>query len=186
MLTNRQKDFSLPKSITYLNGAYMSPLLKSVEKVGAEALGKKRNPTLISPEDFFTDSQKLRSEFARLINCKESNRIAIIPSVSYGMANVVKNISIEKTQHVLVAAEQFPSNYYPWQRLCEEKGGEIKIIAPPPTREHRGKIWNERILENITKQTKVVALECALGGWHFVRFDRDSEACQRSGRVVDY
>ncbi len=40
MLTNRQKDFSLPKSITYLNGAYMSPLLKSVEKVGAEALLK--------------------------------------------------------------------------------------------------------------------------------------------------
>lgn len=158
MLTNRQKDFSLPKSITYLNGAYMSPLLKSVEKVGTESLIKKRNPTLISPEDFFTDSEKLRDEFAKLINCKESTRIAIIPSVSYGMANVVKNISLERTQHVLVAAEQFPSNYYPWQGLCEEKGGEIKIIAPPQTREHRGKIWNERILENINKQTKVVAL----------------------------
>ncbi len=74
------------------------------------------------------------------------------------MANVVKNISIEKTQHVLVAAEQFPSNYYPWQRLCEEKGGEVKIISPPPARENRGKIWNQRILENITRQTKVVAL----------------------------
>lgn len=158
MLTNRQKDFSIPKSITYLNGAYMSPLLKSVEKVGIEALVKKRNPTGISPEDFFTDSEKLRKEFGTLINCKESNRIAIIPSVSYGMANVVKNISIERTQHVLVAAEQFPSNYYPWQRLCEEKGGEVKIIAPPQTREQRGKIWNERILENITRQTKVVAL----------------------------
>lgn len=158
MLKNRQKDFSLPKSITYLNGAYMSPLLKSVEKVGAEALVKKRNPTLISQEDFFTDSQKLRAEFAKLINCKESDRIAIVPSVSYGMANVVRNISIEKTQHVLVAAEQFPSNYYPWQRLCEEKGGEVKIIAPAPTREQRGKIWNERILESITRQTKVVAL----------------------------
>jgi selenocysteine lyase/cysteine desulfurase len=158
MLSNRQKFFSLPKSITYLNGAYMSPLLKSVEKVGVEALMKKRNPTQISQKDFFTDSDKLRKAFGTLVNCKESNRIAIIPSVSYGMANVVKNISMDRTQHVLVAAEQFPSNFYPWQRLCEEKGAEVKIVAPPQSREHRGKIWNERILENITGQTKVVAL----------------------------
>lgn len=158
MISNRQKDFSLPRSITYLNGAYMSPLLKSVEKVGAQALIKKRNPTLISPEDFFTDSKKLRKEFATLINCKDSQRIAIIPSVSYGMANVVKNVHLERRGQVLVAAEQFPSNYYPWQSLCEEKGGEIKIIAPPQTREQRGKGWNERILEGINKQTKVVAL----------------------------
>lgn len=158
MLSNRQKDFSLPKSITYLNGAYMSPMLKSVEKVGAEALLKKRNPTLISPEDFFTDSEKLRKEFATLINCKDSKRIAIIPSVSYGMANVVKNIPLERGGQVLVAAEQFPSNYYPWKSLCDERVGEVKIIAPPQTRLERGKIWNERILEGINKQTKVVAL----------------------------
>lgn len=158
MLSNRQKDFSLPKSITYLNGAYMSPMLKSVEKVGAEALLKKRNPTLISPEDFFTDSEKLRKEFAALINCKDSKRIAIIPSVSYGMANVVKNFPLERGGQVLVAAEQFPSNYYPWKSLCDERGGEVKIIAPPQTRLERGKIWNERILEGINKQTKIVAL----------------------------
>lgn len=158
MISNRQKDFSLPKNITYLNGAYMSPMLKSVEKVGAEALLKKRNPTLISPEDFFIDSEKLRKEFATLINCKDSKRIVIIPSVSYGMANVITNIPLERGGQVVVASEQFPSNYYPWKALCDERGGEIKIIAPPQTRQERGKIWNERILEDINKQTKVVAL----------------------------
>lgn len=158
MISNRQKDFSLPKSITYLNGAYMSPMLKSVEKVGAEALKRKRNPTLISPEDFFTDSEKLRKEFATLINCKESKRIVIVPSVSYGMANVVKNIPLERGGQVLVAAEQFPSNYYPWKNLCNERGGEVKVAAPPQITQDRGKIWNERILDGINKQTKVVAL----------------------------
>lgn len=158
MLSNRQKDFSLPKSVTYLNGAYMSPMLKSVEKVGVEALRKKRNPVLISPEDFFTDSEKLRIEYAKLINVKDSKRIVIIPSVSYGMASVTKNIRIERGQHVLVAAEQFPSNYYPWEMMCRENAAEIKTVAPPNTRTDRGKQWNERLIEAINKNTKVVAL----------------------------
>lgn len=158
MLSNRQKDFSLPKSVTYLNGAYMSPMLKSVEKVGVEAVRKKRNPVLISPEDFFTDSEKLRIEYAKLINVQDSKRIVIIPSVSYGMANVTSNVQIERGQHVLVATEQFPSNYYPWEMLCRENGAEIKAVAPPTSRVDRGKLWNERLLEAINKNTKVVAL----------------------------
>lgn len=136
----------------------MSPLLKSVEKVGIDALKKKRNPALISPEDFFTDSEKLRSAFASLIHAEDSKRIAIIPSVSYGMANVLKNVHLENDQHVVVAAEQFPSNYYPWKRLCEEKNAEVKVIAPPSSLIHRGRAWNEKILSAINAKTKVVAL----------------------------
>jgi len=30
-----------------------------------------------------------------------------------------------------VLAEQFPSNYYPWQRLAEGTGGRLKIVAWP-------------------------------------------------------
>lgn len=158
MLSNRQKDFSLPKSITYLNGAYMSPMLKSVEKAGVEALRKKRNPTLITPEDFFTESEKLRVAYAKLINVKDSKRIAIIPSVSYGIANVTRNVHIERGQHILVAAEQFPSNFYPWEMLCRENGATVKIVSPPNSRVDRGKHWNERLLEAIDINTKVVAL----------------------------
>jgi selenocysteine lyase/cysteine desulfurase len=30
-----------------------------------------------------------------------------------------------------VLAEQFPSNYYPWQRRAEETGASLKVVAWP-------------------------------------------------------
>lgn len=158
MLTSKRSHFTLPPQVTYLNCAYMSPLMKVVEKAGVQALRRKRNPTHISPQDFFTDTELLRAAYAKLIHASDTKRIAVIPSVSYGMATVAKNLDIKRDQHIIVATEQFPSNYYPWQSLCEETGASVKSIAPPDTFINRGKQWNERILEAINSSTRAVSL----------------------------
>ncbi len=158
MLTCKRAQYTLPPQVTYLNCAYMSPMLKGVEKVGVTALRKKRNPTLISPEDFFNDNEVLRSSYAKLISVSDSKRIAVISSVSYGMATVAKNLNIKKDQHIIVASEQFPSNYYPWQTLCDETGATLKSIAPPGDFVNRGKRWNEKILDAINTTTRAVAI----------------------------
>lgn len=126
--------------------------------MGIQALRKKRNPASITADDFFTDTEKLRKEYATLINAPDPGRIVIIPSVSYGMANVVKNLTLKSDEHILVAAEQFPSNYYPWKSLCDDVGASVKIISPPQEFQQRGKRWNETILEAINPKTKAVAL----------------------------
>lgn len=156
-LKQQRAKFTLSNEATYLNCAYMSPLLKTVEKQGVFGIQRKRNPTSVSPKDFFTDTEKLRKEFAKLIQA-ESSRIVIIPSVSYGMANVMNNLKVSASDNIVVAAEQFPSNYYPWQRLQADTGVQIKIIAAPETKANRGKQWNERLLEAIDNNTKLVAL----------------------------
>lgn len=158
MLTCKYSKFSLPARVTYLNCAYMSPLLKNVEKAGLRGVRLKRNPADISPQDFFTTTKDLRVEFAKLIHASDPQRIAIIPSASYGLATVTKNIKINKGQHVLVAAEQFPSNYYPWQSLCEESGAEIKVVSPDKSFKDRGKNWNTKFLESINTSTRAVAI----------------------------
>ena len=158
MLTSKRAKFSLPPQVSYLNCAYMSPLLKSSEKAGIRALRKRRNPANISAEDFFTESEVLRQEYAKLIHAPDPKRIVIIPSVSYGMANVAKNLRIEKGQHIIVAAEQFPSNYYPWKSPCDETGAEVKVVSPPEGFFERGKVWNERILASINNTTRAVAI----------------------------
>ncbi|HEX6892802.1 MAG TPA: aminotransferase class V-fold PLP-dependent enzyme [Chryseolinea sp.] len=158
MISCKRSKFTLPKKVTYLNCAYMSPLLKTVEKVGIKNLRRKRNPSSISAEDFFTDGELLRVEFARLINAGDPKRIAIIPSVSYGMANVAMNLKISRGEKIIVAAEQFPSNYYPWQRLCLETGATLDVVEPPKDLLQRGMKWNEKILSAIDKNTKAVAI----------------------------
>ncbi len=158
MLTCKHSKFSLPKNVAYLNCAYMSPMLKAVEKAGLRGVRLKRNPAEIDPDDFFSIGEKLRAEFARLIGAQDPDRVAIIPSVSYGLGTVARNVKITKGQHVLVAAEQFPSNYYPWQSLCNDTGAEVKVVSPEKSFTDRGKIWNERFLEAINANTRVVAV----------------------------
>ena len=65
---NSQKHlFQLPEGIHYLNCAYMSPLLKSVEEKGIEGMRLKRNPLSIKPADFFTGAVGVRQKFGRMV-----------------------------------------------------------------------------------------------------------------------
>jgi selenocysteine lyase/cysteine desulfurase len=157
MLTCQKHLFSLPDSVTYLNCAYMSPQMKSVEEAGRVALRLKSQPFLIQPEDFFTAMTELKRLFAELIELDDPGRVAIIPSASYGLSTVARNISLQPGEEILVAGEQFPSNFYPWKRLADENGGRLKVVSPPQS-EHRTQAWNEAVLQSITPQTRVVAL----------------------------
>ena len=109
-LTCQKDKFSLPEEVSYLNCAYISPLLNHVEKIGQEAVSKKKLPYQIGIDDFFQPVEKLKRNFARLIDVPDHRRIALIPGVSYGIANAVKNIAIEAGENIVVVAEQFPSN----------------------------------------------------------------------------
>ncbi|RMA66179.1 aminotransferase class V-fold PLP-dependent enzyme [Ulvibacter antarcticus] len=158
MIPNQKHLFSLSEEITYLNGSYMSPQLKSVEQVGLDALRKKSQPYLISENDFFSDKEVLRKRFSQLIGCDDPQRIAIIPSVSFGIGTVLKNIPFRRNDEIILLKEQFPSNYYAWAALVDEIGVKLKIIDAPEIGKDRGKLWNQRILEAITSKTKCIAI----------------------------
>jgi selenocysteine lyase/cysteine desulfurase len=158
MLQHQRSAFNIPKDITFLNCAYLAPLPKTVEAVGIKAMQRKRNPTLITANDFFSDTDKLRREYAKLINTVEDKRIVVIPSVSYGIANAANNIPLRQGDQVIVIGEEFPSNFYPWVKRCEATGATLRTIAAPDTLERRGATWNQRILEAINASTRVVAM----------------------------
>lgn len=158
-MLNCQKDkFSIPEDVTYLNCAYMSPLLKSVEMAGIEGVRSKSQPFSIAGEDFFGGTLQLKKLFAQLINAEDPQRIAIAPSTSYGLANVSRNLPLNKGQNIVVLEEQFPSNIYTWQKLAEEKGAELRFVTAPHSTKDRGAIWNEKILAAIDENTAAVAI----------------------------
>ncbi|WP_436514469.1 aminotransferase class V-fold PLP-dependent enzyme [Ekhidna sp. To15] len=154
MKCQRQK-FNLQRKQAYLNCAYMSPLMKKVENAGIQGIKKKRKPFHISNNDFFDETEILRIRYSKLIDNPEPKRVVIIPSVSYGLANVVGNLPFVDGE-ILICNEQFPSNVYPWLRL-QEKGFEVKTISPTDS-ENRGESWNAKILDSITEKTRVVSV----------------------------
>lgn len=157
MLENQRHLFNLPDDITYLNCAYMSPMMRSVGEKGIHAIYAKEDPTGITPELFFGNTRRLREEFARLIAVEDPDRCAIIPSASYGLSTVANNLKAGKGDNIVLTDEQFPSNVYPWHSMATEREIDLKVVTPPAG-ENRGKKWNEQILEAIDANTKMVAL----------------------------
>jgi selenocysteine lyase/cysteine desulfurase len=149
--------FSLPSEVHYLNCAYMSPLSREVEAAGFAAVRRKSDPSKISPRDFFEDSDRVRQLFSELVKVGDPERIAIIPAVSYGVATVVNNLELQAGQNIVLTQEQFPSNVYAWLRL-EEKGVDVRFVAPPEAARGRGELWNQRLFEAIDGDTAAVAL----------------------------
>ncbi len=136
----------------------MSPLMKQVERAGIEGMKRKRNPFSITHEDFFKETEMLRKEYARLIHATEPNRIAVIPSASYGLSTVARNIRLTSNDSIVLIHEQFPSNVYPWRRMAAEAKANLSVVKPPDELKNRGKVWNERILEAIKPGTRLVAM----------------------------
>ncbi len=157
MLTCQRDLVHLPEGLHYLNCAYLGPLLKSVEEAGIAAVRRRRDPTSITPVDFFSDAKRARELFGRLVSCP-AERVAIVPSVSYAVATVAKNLRLDWRHNVVVARGQFPSNVYAWRRLCTEASAELRAIAPPDSSERRGEEWNAALLEAIDDGTALVAL----------------------------
>ena len=152
-----QRDaFSLPTDGHYLNCAYMSPLLRVVEDAGISGLRRKRDPSVIGPDDFFQDAERIRCLFARLVNA-DPTRIAIMPAASYGVSTAVRNLAIQPGRRVVMAAEQFPGNVYGWRSAVARLGGAIDMVEPPES-DHRGQAWTARILDAIGPDTAAVTL----------------------------
>lgn len=150
--------FTLDVDNGFLNGAYMSPQLKSVQASGAHALLEKNDPTKVTPEHFFTAVEELRKSYARLIDCDDYQRIALVPAVSYGVAIVAKNLPLVAGQNIVIAAGQFPSNYYSWAEKCAETGAELRIVDRPTVLGDATEAWNEAMLAAIDENTALLAL----------------------------
>ena len=143
--------FEVPDGVTYLNAAYMGPLLKTSAAIGEKAMRKKLTPWALPISDFFDPPNRFYQLAADLIDARPSD-VAIIPSVSYGTAIAAKNIKVNAGQNIVVMADQFPSNVYCWRTLAEEKGANIVTVPWPENGD-----WTTAILDSIDEDTALVA-----------------------------
>ena len=178
-LGNQRPLFEVPENVAYLNCAYMSPQLRTVRKVGEGAIRRKSRPWEISPKDFFEDSETARALFAKIVG-GEADGVAIVPSVSYGMAVAAANVPLGAGQSVVILDEQFPSNVYPWRELTKRVGAEL-VTVPRPTDND----WTGALLERVSEETAIVAVpNCHWTDGSFVDLVRVGEEAREVGAVL--
>lgn len=152
ILENQRGLFDIPEEISYLNCAYMGPQLGSVREIGERSIARKSRPWDVTPQDFFEDSETARGLFAELVN-GDPDGVAIVPSVSYGMAIAAANIPVEAGENIVLLEDQFPSNVYPWRELAKRRDADVVTVPRPADHD-----WTSAVLDRIEEKTAVVTV----------------------------
>ncbi len=155
-MTNYREQFDLPRDVCYLNASYMGPQPRVVVEAATAGVLRRSQPWKIIPIDFFTDVEALRTLYAAQVGCAADN-IAIVPSAGYGIACATANIPLQSGDVVLAMHEQFPSNYYSWQRTALASGAEFHVVEKTD-----GESWADAYfaaIERLGKKIRVATLE---------------------------
>jgi selenocysteine lyase/cysteine desulfurase len=147
-----QRDlFEIPDEVTYLNCANLAPQLRAVSAAGLDAVARKKSPWEITPPDWFSGAETLRELAARVIGAS-AEEIALVPSVSYGIAVAAANAPVDRGQSIVLLHEEYPSNFYAWKELARRREADIRIIR----RGADGR-WTQSVLEAIDRTTAIVS-----------------------------
>lgn len=187
MITCQKHLFSLDPGIHYFNNAYKAPLLTSCEEAAIKALKREKNPYTMTSLDFFREVDEVRAVFGRLIN-SETEDVAVIPAVSYGMASVLNNVRGEKGMKAITVENEFPSGYFALQKWCTLHEAELIVVSPDEEVRIKGESWNANVLAQIDERTALVVIS-SVHWMDGLKFDLEKigERCKAVGAtfIVD-
>ncbi|MDA0172166.1 aminotransferase class V-fold PLP-dependent enzyme [Solirubrobacter taibaiensis] len=129
--------------------------------------------------DWTAASERTRGVIAELIGGRATN-VAYTQNTSTGIALVANGLDWRHGDNVVVPADEFPSNFYPWLAL-RRHGVEIREV---PMRAGRAEL--ERLAELIDARTRVVAISAVqYTSGHRYDLARIRERCGDALLVVD-
>jgi cysteine desulfurase/selenocysteine lyase len=97
------------------------------------------------------ENERLRDDFAALLNADRSE-IALVPNTSYGINLVAEGFRWRPGDNVIISADEFPSNVFPWQNQ-QRRGVEVRVIPNLPD----GGVDHHAMLAAIDVRTRIVA-----------------------------
>ncbi len=144
--------FDVPDDVAYFNVANLAPHLHSVRRAGNDALDQRGRPWTIEPADWFSDVERLRLLFGRILGT-DGEGVALIPATSYGFAVATRNLHVESGERIVVLAEEYPSGIYTWRQLARETGAELVTVTRDDSLS-----WTEAILECLDERTSIISV----------------------------
>jgi selenocysteine lyase/cysteine desulfurase len=173
--------FDIPEGVAYFNTASNAPQLNASRARLLDAAGAKSRPWERGPSDFFADAECVRRLAAELFGA-DSDAWAIIPAASYGLSAAARAIEpiLKPGDHILVMADEFPSNVLPWRRVAEQVGATLTTVATPADGD-----WTAAVLDELRPGVRVVALShCHWTNGALLDLVKISSACRQIGALL--
>lgn len=144
--------FPVTEQFVYFNHAAVSPLSTRVRDAMMWLAEDVTQNGSVHYFDWCDNYEKVRDSAARLVNAK-AHEIAFLQNTSAALSAVANGIDWREGDNVVTTNVEFPANMYPWMRLAEERGIEVKMAQ-----EREGRIEAEEIISLVDERTRAVSL----------------------------
>jgi selenocysteine lyase/cysteine desulfurase len=182
MLASQRDLFEIPRDICYLNSASYSPLPLRTQEAARAAVGRKGKPWTLDAGFAHGQHERARAAAARLINSDPAD-IALIPSISYGVATAAKVLTIARGARVVVLENDHSSPVLEWQTRADAQGFVIETIRQPADGD-----WTSAVLATIERPgappiglASISSVHWSDGG--LIDLDRVGAALRRQGAI---
>ncbi len=147
----REAEFPVAQRWAYFDHAAVSPLpRRSAEALRAWVDDQEQNGVVNWP-DWERKLGILRGDLAWLIHA-HPDEIAFVNSTTHGIGLVAEGFPWRTGDNVVTAAEEYPSNIYPWMNLAD-RGVTLRTV---PSRD--GRVWVEDLLDATDKATRLITI----------------------------
>jgi selenocysteine lyase/cysteine desulfurase len=130
MLASQRALFEMPRHICYLNSASDSPLPLRTQDAGRAAVGRKGTPWTLDADFANGQHERARTAAARLVDADPAD-IALIPSISYGVATAAKVLTIARGTRVIVLEDDHSSPVLEWQTRAAAQPFAVETVRRP-------------------------------------------------------
>ena len=168
--------FPVTRSSIYLNHAAVSPPpTPTIEAVTKQLTDVNENGS-VNFRNWLAVKESARSLAAAMI-CARPEQIAFMRNTSDGLSTIANGLSWKPGDNLVTFRNEFPSNIYPWLRLKEARGVEIRMCG-----EVAGRVNLDELIGMIDSRTRVVAISQVQ---YSTGFRADLERIGRAARAHD-
>ncbi len=144
--------FPITRSFNYLNHAAVSPPpTPTIAAVESQLRDVNANGSLHYRE-WVATKERARQLVATMIGARPE-QLAFMRNTSDGLSSVANGLRWQPGDNLVTFNNEFPSNVYPWLRLRDTLGVEIRVCE-----ERNGRIDLNELIDLIDARTRVVAI----------------------------
>ncbi|HZC55557.1 MAG TPA: aminotransferase class V-fold PLP-dependent enzyme [Xanthobacteraceae bacterium] len=161
MLPSQRALFDIPSDVCYLNAASYTPLPLATLEAGRAAVGRKGRPWLIDNDFAARQYDRTRKAAARLINADAAD-VALIPSISYGVATVAKLIPVPPGLRVIVLKDDHSSPVLEWTTRARDGAFTVDAVQSPSDHD-----WTSAVLAAIARPSAAPVAVVSISSAHW-------------------
>jgi cysteine desulfurase/selenocysteine lyase len=144
--------FPVTERANYLNhAAVCAPPIPTIEAIRSQLADVSQNGS-VNFRSWIAVKERTRRLVAGMLGARPE-QVAFLRNTSDGLSTVANGLDWREGDNLVTFRNEFPSNIYPWLRLREARGVEVRMCE-----EHDGRVDLDGLISLIDNRTRLVAL----------------------------